>query len=143
MESKVLVVYGPKYNKNDIIDNFNRFDVSVCKSLVFFHAFKGCDYCVKYKVWKDKFWAVWLAKVKAGDTALSSIFKKFSNCLLNIEVNEFDTLCNFVYEGYGLTKQARFKTRRTDHLISMPNVRLRMLVPSQSGILQNIKRACI
>ena len=41
MESKVLVVYGPKDNKNDIIDNFNRFDVSVCKSLVFFMHLKG------------------------------------------------------------------------------------------------------
>ena len=29
---------------------------------------------------------------------------------MNIEVNEFDTLCNFVYEAYGLTKQAPFKT---------------------------------
>ena len=96
-----------------------------------------------YKVWKDKFWDIWLAKVKTGETALSNIFKKFSNCLLNIEVNEFDTLCNFVYEAYGLTKQARFKTGRTDHLISMSNAKLRMLVPSQSGILQHIKRACI
>ena len=62
---------------------------------------------------------------------------------MNIEVNEFDTLCNFVYEAYGLTKQAPFKTRRTDHLISTPNVNLRMLVPSPSRILQHIKRACI
>ena len=96
-----------------------------------------------YKVWKDKFWAIWLAKIKTGETALSNIFKKFSNCLLNIEVNEFDTLCNFIYEAYGLKKQARFKTRRTDHLISMPNVNLRMLGPSSSGILQHIKRTCI
>ena len=55
----------------------------------------------------------------------------------------FDTLCNFFYEAYGLTKQALFKTLRPDHLISMPNVNLRMLVPSPSGILQHLKRACI
>ena len=95
-----------------------------------------------YRVGKDKFWAVRLAKVKTGDIALSNIFKKFSNCLLNIEVNEFDTLCNFVYKAYGFTKQAWFKTRAKDHLISMPNVNLRMLVPSPSGILQYIKQAC-
>ena len=59
-----------------------------------------------YRVGKDKFWAVRLAKVKTGDIALSNIFKKFSNCLLNIEVNEFDTLCNFVYEAYDFIKQA-------------------------------------
>ena len=57
---------------------------------------------------------------------------------MNIEVNEFDTLCNFVYEAYGLTKQAPFKTWQTDHLISAPNVNLRMLVPSPSRILQHI-----
>ena len=62
---------------------------------------------------------------------------------MNIEVNEFDTLCNVVYEAYGLIKQTPFKTRRTYHLISTPNVNLRMLVPFPSGILQHIKRACI
>ena len=62
---------------------------------------------------------------------------------MNIEVNEFNTLCNFVYESYGLTRQESFKTRRTDHLILTPNANLWMLVPSLSGILQHIKRACI
>ena len=45
---------------------------------------------------------------------------------MNIEVNEFDTLCNFVYEAYCLTKQAPFKTRRAEHLISTPNVNLHL-----------------
>ena len=49
---------------------------------------------------------------------------------MSIEVNEFDMLCNFVYEAYDLTKQAPFKTQQTDHLISTPNVKLRTLVPS-------------
>ena len=62
---------------------------------------------------------------------------------MNIEMNEFDALCNFFYKAYGLTKQAPFKTRWTDHLISTPNVNLRMLVPIPSGILQHIKQACI
>ena len=35
---------------------------------------------------------------------------------MNIEVTEFDTLCNFVYEAYGLTKQPSFKMRRKDDL---------------------------
>ena len=83
-----------------------------------------------YKVGKAKFWAVWLAKVKDGDTTFSNNFKKSSNYPRNIKVNEFDTLCNFVYEAYGLTKQAPFKTWWTDHLISTINVNLRMLVPS-------------
>ena len=128
----------------DIIDNFNKFGVSVCKGLAFFHGFTGCNTVSSfYKFGKTKFWAVWLAKVKAGDAILSNIFKKFSNCPMNIEVNEFDTLCNFVYETYGLTKQAPFKTWRTDHLISTPNANLWMLVPSPSGIVQHIKRECI
>ena len=139
-----LVVYGPKEKKIDIIDNFNKVGVSVCKGLAFFHAFTGCGTLSSfYKVGKAKFGAVWLAKVKSGATTLSNIFKKFTTCLINIEVNEFDTLCNFVYEAYGLTKQAPFKTRRTNHLISRPNANLRMLVPSPSGILQHIKRVCI
>ena len=109
----------------DIIDNFKKFSVSVCKVLAFFHAFTGCDTVSSfYKVGKTKFWAVWLAKVKARDTRLSNIFKKRSNCPVNIEVNEFHTLCNFGYEAYGLTKQAPFKTRQTDHFIFMPNVNL-------------------
>ena len=57
------------------------------------------------------FWVIWLAKVKARDTTLSNIFKKFSNCPINIKVNEFDTLRNLIYEAYGLTKQAPFKTQ--------------------------------
>ena len=116
----------------------------MCKGLTFFHAFKGCNAVSNfYKVGKAKFWTIWLAKVKAGDTILSNIFKKFSKCPMNIEVNIFDTLCNFVYKAHGLTKQATFKTRQTDHLISMPTVNVRMLVPSPSGILQHIKLACI
>ena len=139
-----LVVYGPKDKKIDIIDNFNKFGISVCKGLAFFHVFTGCDTVSSfYKVGKARFWAVWLAKLKSGDSTLSSIFKKFSSCPMNIEVNEFDTLCNFVYEAYDLTKQALFKTRRTHHLISMPNVNFRMLVSFPSGILQHIKQACI
>ena len=62
---------------------------------------------------------------------------------MNIKVNEFDTLCNLVYETYGLTNQAPLKTWRTDHLISMPNVKIRVLVPSPSGTVQHIKQACI
>ena len=96
-----------------------------------------------YKLEKTKFWAVWLAKLKVGDTTLANIFKKFSNCPMNIEVNEFDTLCNFVYEAYGLTKQPSFKMRRKDDLNSMPSLNLRILVPSPSGILRHIKHACI
>ena len=139
-----LVVYGPKGNKSDIIDNLNMFSINVCKGLPFFHAFTGWNTVSSfYKVGKAKFWAVRLAKVKAGDNIVKYLYKKFSNCPINIEVNEFDMLCNFVYEAYGLIKQAPLKTRRTDRLISTPNVNLRMLVPFPSGVLQHTKRACI
>ena len=54
-----LVVYGPKDKKIDIIENFNKFGVNVCKDLAFFHAFTGCDtVSIFYKVGKGKFWAV-------------------------------------------------------------------------------------
>ena len=139
-----LVVFGTKDKKIDIVDNFKKFGVSACKIFEFFHAFTGCDTISSfYIVGKDKFWAVSLARVKAGDTALSKIFKKLSNCPINIEGNEFDTLYNLTYGVYGLTKQAPFKTRCTDHLIFTPNVNLWMQVPSTSGILQHIKWACI
>ena len=82
--------------KIDIIDNFNKFGDSVCKSFAFFHAVTRCDIVSSfYKVGKANFWAVWLAKVKARATTLSNIFKKISICSMNIEVNQFDTLCNF------------------------------------------------
>ena len=42
-----------------------------------------------------------------------------------------------------MTKQATFKTRRTNRLISTPNGNLRMLVPFPSGILQHTKLECI
>ena len=60
-----------------------------------------------------------------------------------MEVKEFDTLCNLVYETYGLTNQVPWKARRTDELTSMPNVKLQTLVPSPSGILQHIKQVFI
>ena len=118
-------------------------DVSVCKDLAFFHEFTEHDPVSSFCKVGKAVWVVWLAKVKAGDTTLSSIFKKFSNCPMIIELNEFDTFCIFFYEAYGSIKQVPFKTWRTDHLISTPNVNLRMLVSSPSGILQHIKRACI
>ena len=62
---------------------------------------------------------------------------------MNMEVKEFDTLCNLVYKTHGLTNQAPWKTRRTNELISMPNVKLQTLVPSPSGILQHIKQVFI
>ena len=138
------VVYGLKDMKIDIIDNFKNFSISVCKGLAFFHAVTWCDTVSSFcKVRKVKFLAISLTKIKAGDTTLSNIFKKFSNCSMNIKVNEFDMLCNFVYKACGFKKQAPFKTQWTYHLVSMPNVKLRMLVPSPSGILQHIKWACI
>ena len=86
-----------KDKKIDMIDNFNKCGGSVCKGLALFHTFTGCNAVSNfYKVGKAKFWTIWLAKVKAGDTILSNIFKKFSKCPMNIEVNIFDTLCNFV-----------------------------------------------
>ena len=123
----------------DIFDSFNKCDINTWKGLAFVHAFTGCNDTVSnfYKVVKTKFWTVWLGKVKAGNIPLSNIFEKSSNCPMIIEVDEFDTLCNFVYEAYGLTKQAPFKTRRTDDVISTPNVNLHMLVPSPSVILQH------
>ena len=128
-----LEVYGPKDKKIVIIDNFNKLDTSVYKAPAFFHAFTACNTVLNfYKVGKVKFWTFSLAKAKAGDTTLSNIFTKFSNCPMNIEVNEFDTLCNFFYEAYGLTKEA------PDDLISTSNVKLRMVVPSPSGILQHM-----
>ena len=139
-----LLVYGPKDNKIDIIDNFNKYGINVCMGLAFFHTFTGSNTVSSfYKAGKAKFQALWLAKLKAGDTILSNICKKFSNCPLNIEVNEFDTLCNFIYNAYVFKKQAPFKTQWADRLVLTPNVDLRMLVPSPSGLLQHIKRACI
>ena len=93
-----LVVFGSKYKKIDII---NKFGISLYKGLQFFHSFTGCDIVSSfYKAGKARFWAVWLPKIKAGDTTLCNIFKIFSNCPMDIEVNEFVTLCNFVYEAY-------------------------------------------
>ena len=107
-----LIVLDPKGKKIYIIDNFNKFSVSVCKGLAFFQAFTGCDPVSSFsKIGKAKFWVVWLAKVKAVDTTLSNIFKKFSNCPMNIEVNEFGMLCNFVYKAYGLTEKVSLKIR--------------------------------
>ena len=48
-----LVVYGPKDKKIDIIDNFNKFDVSVCKGFAFFHAFTGCDTMSSFYSWES------------------------------------------------------------------------------------------
>ena len=97
-----FVVFDPKDKKIYITDHFNKFSVRVCKGLAFFQAFTGCDTVSSfYKIGKAKFWVVWLAKVKAVDTTLSNI----------LEVNEFGTLCNFVYEAYGLTEKASLKIR--------------------------------
>ena len=55
----VLRVYNSEDKKIDIIDNFNKFGVSVYRGFAFFHAFAGCDIVSSfYKVGKAKFWAV-------------------------------------------------------------------------------------
>ena len=54
-----LVVYDLKDKEIDTIDNFNKFGVSVCKGLAFFHAFTGCVTVSRFcKVGEVKFWAV-------------------------------------------------------------------------------------
>ena len=139
-----VVIYGPKQKKIDIVDNYNKFGADICKALPFYHAFTGCNTVSSfYKVGKTKFWVIWQSKIKAGDNSLTNIFRRLSNCPLDIQIDDFNALCNFVYEAYGLTKASSFKSRRTDQLIFTPNINLRALVPSPSGILQHIKRACI
>ena len=50
----------------------------------------------------------------------------------------------YVYRVYGMNKKyLSFKSQRVHQLITTPDVNLRMLVPSQSGILQHMRRACI
>ena len=56
------VAYGPKDKKIYIIDNFNKFDVSVCNS--FMHL-QGAILCQIFS--KAKIWVVWSAKAKSGD----------------------------------------------------------------------------
>ena len=56
------VAYGPKDKKIDIIDNFNKFEVSVCNS--FMHL-QGAMLCQIFS--KAKIWVVWSAKAKSGD----------------------------------------------------------------------------
>ena len=125
MESKVFWQYMVQRTRN----------VFVCTGPEFFHAFTGCDDVQSfYKVRKAKFWTFWLAQSKAGETTLSNIFNKFSNCPMNIEVDKFDTWCNFVYEAC---------LDKTSHVTSTPNVNIWMLGPSPSRILQHINRACI
>ena len=81
--------------------------------------------------------------MKAGSKDLTNIFKRLSNTPTDITLDDFNGLCQFVYEAYGLTKQTIFKSQRTNQLVTTPNINLRILVPSPSGILQQIKRACL
>ena len=138
------IIYGPKETKFNVFENSDRLGPHICKGLSFFHAFTGCDSTSSfYKVGKARFWAIWSAKVKAGDFTLSRIFEALSDRPEMVDENAFDTLCDFVYAAYNLTREASFKSRRRKQLISTPNLNLRALVPSPSGVLQHIKRSAI
>ena len=141
---KYNVVYGPKEKCINLVANYGKLGDDVCRGLPFYNAFTGCDTVSSfYKVGKAKFWTVWCKKIEINDNILTGIFKKLSNCPSSITEEDFNALCDFVYDAYNLSKQTPFKSRRTDQLISTPNINLRMLVPSPSGILQHAKRACI
>ena len=141
---KFIVIYGPKKKKIDIIYHLVKFGSDICNGFSFFHAFTGCDTVSSfYRIGKAKFWDVWQSKVKAGSKDLTNIFKRLSNTPTDITLDDFNGLCQFVYEAYGLTKQTIFKSQRTNQLVTTPNINLRILVPSPSGILQQIKRACL
>ena len=54
-----------------------------------------------------------------------------------------NAICNFVYSAYNLTNEIQFNARRRKQLLCIPNVSLRVLVPSPAAILQHKKRAII
>ena len=87
-------------------------------------------------------WMTHTAKTRHSQV---DIFKSLSNQPRVIDEVTFNRLCSFVYSVYGLKQStvSPFKSQRTDQLIQTPDVNLRSLVPSPSGILQQIKRACI
>ena len=136
--------YGPKQKVIDIFQNFERLGPEVCKAIAFFHAFTGCDTVSSfYKIGKTKFWNVFYAMIKDGDLTLVLIFNELSNCPKGLSQSTLDSVCNFVYAAYNLTKDMPFNERRRKQLISTPNASLRMLAPSPAAILQHTKRACI
>ena len=61
---------------------------------------------------------------------------------MNIEVDEFEYIVQLFLRSIWLAKQAPFKRRWIDNLISTPNVNIQILVPSPSGIFQYMKVGC-
>ena len=78
------------------------------------------------------------------DLTLTRVFIDLSNQPASIVETTFNNLCSFVYSIYGnkYYNDLPFKTQRTNLLIETPDANLRTLVPSTSGIIQHIKRAC-
>ncbi len=78
------------------------------------------------------------------DQTLTEVFKQMSDQPESIDEHTFNILCSFIYTVYGInaSENSSFKTLRTNQLVNTPDPNLRALVPSPSGILQQIKRAC-
>ena len=71
---------------------------------------------------------------------LTELYKRLSNKPKDIEPEEIDLVSKYVYRVYGMNKKSlSFKSQRVHQLITTPDVNLRMLVPSQSGILQHMR----
>ena len=142
--TKFFVIYGLQAKWYDVFENCAKIGGDVCKGLPFFHAFTGCD-CVSsfYRIGKAKFWKAW-QEMHQNDSTLTNIFINLSNQPASIDEITFHNLCAFVYSTYGIKHNidSPFKTQRTNQLIETPDANLRTLVPSPSGILQHIKRAC-
>ena len=140
----LYVLYGPDEKYYNVFENSAALGFEVCKALPFFHAFTGCDTVSSfYQHGKAKFWKVWQENLEQNQT-LTEVFKHLSDQPHTVDEHIFNTLCSFVYAAYGIStlEGLSFKAMRVNHLINTPDPNLRALVPSPSGILQHIKRAC-
>ena len=113
--------------------------------LPFFHAFTGCDIVSSFfKQGKGKFWNVWM-EANSYDNILTNTFKLLSNMPTSISDSAVYTIAVYIQRVY-FSKQRHavpLDKQRMLHFINTPDISLKLIPPSRSGLLQHIKRSTI
>ena len=84
-------------------------------------------------------------KTNAVNSSLTEAFMYLSNQPTHISQDVIRTVVEYVYRIYvpGAHKLDSFPEKRVHHLTKTAGISIRALVPSEAGLLQHIKRACI
>ncbi len=108
------------------------------EGLLFFHAFTGCDTTSSFHgIGKKTAWGVW----KDNKEEFTPVFEKLSYCPDDVSEDDLTQLERFTVQLYSKSSQIPSVNEARMYLFSQKNRQIENIPPTQSALLQHIKRA--